>query len=428
MTGDHDEIMPVVTTDVNRERDELRLALENIMASQQPVALITLDVNKFRDFNLTLGHEMGDAILHHVRNRLRRLLRKDDRLYRIGDDEFAIVLKPVLSRDHAQIAINKLEDLLARPIDVDGDRVTVSASVGAAFFPDSARDANELLRQSQFALYLAKEGSDFHVVYDPQLEGQQDAIRNLAIGLKQALDRNALELKYQPIVEISDSRIAHVEALIRWYDPDKGRISPLQLVRVAEQTGLIRPLTNWVLNTALRECGEFSNLKISVNLSVLNLDDPELVELVKRSLSTWRVAPRRLCLEVTETAMMADPDRNQGVLQELSQLGVELSIDDFGSGYSSLQYLKRLPVHNIKIDREFVSEIGNEDGDTRIVEAVTQLGHSFGLTVIAEGVEDAASLGVLQRLGCDMAQGFHLSRPIPLDALSELLPHQLPAA
>lgn len=411
-----------------RARDELRLALESAMDSQQPIALVTLDINKFRDFNLTLGNEVGDRILREVGNRLRSILRRDDHLYRIGDDEFAILLKPVLNRDHAEIAINKIESLFVRPMIIGDDRLTVNASVGAAFFPDSARGASELLRQSQFALYLAKEKSVFGMSYDPHLEGQQEMTRGLALGLKQALNHNALELKYQPIVEISDSRIAHVEALIRWYDPEKGRISPLQLVKVAEQTGLIRPLTNWVLNTALRECAEFAELKISVNLSVHNLDDPEFVDLVKRSLSTWRVDPHRLCLEVTETAMMADPDRNQGVLQDLSRLGVDLSIDDFGSGYSSLQYLKRLPVQNIKIDREFVTDIGAEHGDTRIVEAVTQLGHSFGLTVIAEGVEDAASLDVLRQLGCDMAQGFHLSRPIPLDALSELLPHQLPAA
>ena len=215
-------------------------------------------------------------------------------------------------------------------------------------------------------------------------------------------------------MQVDDGQIECVEALLRWRDGAREVVSTTSLIEVAEESGLIKPVTNWVLNRALRELAELHDLRISVNLSVHNLDDPEFVELVKRALCTWRVAPERLCLEITETAMMADPDNTREVLHRLSDLGIALSIDDFGSGYSSLRYLKRLPVNNVKIDREFVIGLQDGLGDKRIVEAVTKLGHGFGLTVTAEGVETAACLEFVRQLGCDAAQGNYLSPPAAL--------------
>ena len=405
-------------------QDRLDHALQTAQREQGVLSLLLMDLNRFKEINDTLGHQHGDLLLQQVGSRVRDALRASDTVARLGGDEFAVLLPGADAAGAVRVAQAVLA-ALAAPFDVKGQDLGVGASIGIALFPAHGADVQTLLRQADVAMYVAKRAGSGYAVYDTKHDGHSPARLTLESALRHAIAHGELILHYQPKAEVATGRVHRVEALVRWSHPEQGIIPPDQFIPLAEQTGLIAPLTRWVLDTALRQCrawqGRGLHVGVAVNLSMRTLHDADLPETVACLLQRYAIAPGLLTLEVTESALMVDPTQAQSVLERLAQLGVKLSIDDFGTGYSSLGYLKQLPVHEIKIDKSFVIGMSANDKDTAIVRSVSDLSHNLGLAVVAEGVEDRATWDLLAALGCDMAQGYYLSRPLPAADLERWL-------
>ncbi len=408
---------------LERSRESLfetvRLAIGSVKLKQHLV-LITIDIQEFREINMLYGFENGDFVLETVVDRLQGVLRPQDSLFRSGDDEFSILLNPVLHQDHGLLAVHKIHQLFERPIMIAETEHTIDMNIGLSLYPDTAIEGEELVRQSVFASYLAKDSHDECVIYDASLEVGNKQRQLVSQQVKEALYSGHIRLVYQPIFD-RNGGIKGVESLSRWVRGANDTVSPADFIPAIEETGLMQRFTQWALNTALRECADFADLFITVNISATNLEDPDFPDLVKRALSTWSVEPSRLILEVTETAVMRDVEIAHHVLDRLSELGVMLAIDDFGSGYSSLKYIRDLPVSYLKIDGSFIENLRSDSEDTVIVDAVCKLGRSFGLKVIGEGVENEEGQQMAIELGCDLLQGYHLSRPIELAQLEQAL-------
>ena len=384
-------------------------------------ALLLLDLDGFKDINDTFGHPHGDALLCQVAERLRGALRASDLVARLGGDEFAVVLAGDDGAAAARAAAC-IRAALDAPFVVEGRTLHIGGSIGIALHPDHGADGTTLLRHADVALYAAKRGRRGAVVYDPAGDGHSPLRLALAGELRAAVECGALALHYQPQADLASGRVRGVEALVRWPHARRGLVPPDEFIPLAERTGLIGPLTRWVLATALRQWRAWRRdgllLTMSVNLSVWDLHDEALPDLIAGLLREHGVPPAWLRLELTEGTLMADPDRALAVLGRLRGLGVGLAVDDFGAGYSSLAYLKRLPVDELKIDRSFVRALATDERDAAIVASTVELGHALGLRVVAEGIEDAASWERLVALGCDTAQGYHLSRPLTADAFA----------
>jgi len=410
--------------------DRLDHALRAAGHAQGSLALLLLDLDRFKEVNDTLGHPVGDQLLRQIGPRLRGLLRAADTIARLGGDEFAVLL-PATDAAGATRVAQMLLTALDAPFAIAGQALDVGGSIGLALHPDHGADAATLLQRADVALYAAKRARSGYALYDPAANDHSPARLARVSELRQAIAAGALALHYQPKMDIAADRIYGVEALVRWPHPEHGLIPPDAFIPLAEQTGLIVPLTRWVLGEALRQCRVWRqaglDLDVAVNLSMWNLRDAELPDTVAALLRAHDVPPAALRLELTESAIMGDAARALHVLTRLHGLGVRLSVDDFGTGYSSLAYLKRLPVDEIKIDRSFVRGLAEDATDATLVASVIGLGHSLGLTVVAEGMEDAAALAVLERLGCDLAQGYYVSRPLPAADLERWL-RALPAA
>ncbi len=343
---------------------------------------------------------------------------------RLGGDEFAVLLPNATAM--AAVAVGqRVLAALAAPCVVGGQPLDVGGSLGVAVYPDHGRDASTLLRRADVAMYVAKRAGGGYALYDPLHDRHSTDRLTLEGELGRAIEDGALALHYQPLVDLGAGRVARVEALARWSHPRHGMIPPDEFIPLAERTGLIAPLTRWVLEEALRQCRMWARggiaLGVAVNLSARALHDPTLPETVAWLLKRHAVAPDRLTLEVTESALMADPEQARAVLARLSALGVALSIDDFGTGYSSLAYLKDLPVDEVKIDKSFVLGMSASAKDTAIVHSVSELSHNLGLRVVAEGVETVTVWDALTALGCDSAQGYYVSRPLPVSELDQWL-------
>lgn len=411
----------------NREKllELITKEIEEATQDGNRLALLCIDIDHFKEINFSAGYAIGDQVLAEVSQRIQSVLRPWDIFARTGDDEFVAVLPAIFHEDHANLAAQKVQEKLSDHIQAGEHQLDVRISIGIALCPDTSTDAEELLRQATIALYEAKATQREYAIY--QKGHAESAISTLSYQreLHQAILAGELLLYYQPKTDLATGKTLGVEALARWIHPEHGFIPPDEFIVVAERTGLINSLTSWALNTALRQAAPWEidgeALSVSVNLSTRNLQDPELPELVERALETWRVEPQRLVLEITETAMMLDRNRTIEVLNRLSGLGLSLSIDDFGSGYSSLTYLQELPVNELKIDKEFVMTMHENDSNAAIVRTVIDLGHNFGLKVTAEGVEGAAAYDMLREMGCDMAQGYHIARPMKLQEFEELL-------
>ncbi len=379
------------------------------------LALVLTDLDRFKEINDTLGHQNGDLILQQVSARLRGVLRESDTIARLGGDEFALLL-PSVDMGQAISIVRKLVSTLEDPVLIDGQALHVSASFGIAMYPGHGEDESALMRHADVAMYIAKRGSLGYTVYDPAKD--QNSLRNLALvsELRQAIDGGELILYYQPKVLLSTGKVIGVEALVRWRHPRYGLMLPDNFIPLAEQTGLINPLTQWVVTAALEQCRQWQMrgvaLTIAVNLSVRNLLDMQFADQLSVALQGVPPAARQLCLEITETAMMTDPMRALAILQALNGMGVTLSIDDFGTGYSSLSYIKQLPVNELKIDKSFVMGMGTSDNDVVIVRSTIELAHNIGFKVVAEGVEDEAAYNRLIGLNCDIAQGYYISQPL----------------
>ena len=407
----------------NRSRFQRDLRRALLRAGRDSrVATLLLDLDGFKEVNDTLGHHMGDLLLQEVGPRLRDSLPRDAKVSRLGGDEFAVLLPAVEDADAALAVADQVAIALSRPFELAGTSLHAEASIGIALFPDHGRDGSTLLQRADVAMYEAKRSGARVRVYDAA-DDRYDASRLLLLGeLPRALENDELVLHYQPKIALADGRPFGVEALVRWEHPDRGLLAPGEFIPLAERTGLIRPLTLWVLERALRQArawrDEGLDLEVAVNLSAASLLDGSVPHDVARLLGATGVPPSSLALEVTESLVMTDPVRAGEVLRLLSTMGVSLSIDDYGTGHSSLSYLKRLPVCELKIDRSFIGAVSTDARDASIVRSTVELGHNLGLRVVAEGVEDADALAQLAALGCDLAQGFHICRPKPADEVT----------
>jgi diguanylate cyclase len=396
-------------------------------------ALLLLDLDHFKEVNDTLGHHHGDLLLRQVAERLQGSLRDSDTVARLGGDEFAVLLPKVASVQDATAVADKLSAAIEAPFQVDGLTLDVDASIGVAAYPDHGAGADELLQRADVAMYAAKAAHLSYVVYDPGLDRHSPRRLGLLGQLRRAIATGELVVHYQPKADVRSGRIIGVEALVRWQHPEYGLLGPGEFVPLAETTGLIRPLTSYVLEAALRQCRGWldagRDLSVAVNLSTRCLLDLALPDQVIGLLKDTAVAPERLVLEITESSIMTDPARALEILNRLHALGVQLAIDDFGTGYSSMAYLKSLPVQELKVDRSFVQHLHDNQSDAVIVRSTVDLGHNLGLRVVAEGVEDKATLGELASLGCDSVQGYYLAKPMPeAELVAWLAAQPLPVA
>ncbi len=401
-------------------------AISAALASGGSAALFIIDLDHFKELNDTLGHHAGDALLRQIGPRMQGSLRATDTLARLGGDEFGLLVGSPCDEAAARRVADKLLAGLREPFVVEGMHLRVTASIGIALYPAHATDAEQLLQRADVAMYQAKVGQTGHELYARARDNHSRA--NLALGteLPAAIAGGELELHFQPIAEARGRGIRGMEALVRWRHPDRGLLAPATFVPLAEQLGMIRDLTQWVLDTALAQCkawqDEGHELVVSVNVAAADLLDSEFPAQVARALARHDVDPDALVLEVTESSVMSDPARISDVLARLGELGVGISLDDFGTGYSSLVHLKTLPVSEVKIDRSFVSRMRIDETDLAIVRSTIQLAHNLGMRVVAEGVEDDATWADLADLGCELIQGYRLSRPLPAAELTVLLP------
>ncbi|HEX3691082.1 MAG TPA: EAL domain-containing protein [Solirubrobacteraceae bacterium] len=389
-------------------------------ASDDPCAVMVVDLDRFKEVNDTLGHHSGDLLLQAVALRIRDAVRDCDVVSRLGGDEFAVLLRGA-SEDVAREVAQRIATGLGQRFNVEGATMDIEASMGIALFPQHGTDVHVLLQRADLAMYRAKERHDGFSIYMSELDSDQPGQMSLLGDLRHALEHGELTLHYQPKASLSTRQVSHVEALVRWERPGHGLQPPSEFIPLAERTGLIRQLSVSVLDAALRQLRAWSDagrdLSVAVNLSARNLLEDDLPETVARLLADHEVPAERLILEITESAIMADETHSMDVLVRLSELGVCLSIDDYGTGYSSLSRLRRLPVDEIKIDRSFVAHMDRERGDALIVQSTVELAHNLGLRVVAEGVETKEIWEALGQLGCDYAQGYFLCKPMAPDEL-----------
>ncbi|MGC3981479.1 MAG: EAL domain-containing protein [Steroidobacteraceae bacterium] len=404
--------------------ERLQQAIANAHRSGQTLTILMMDLDRFKYVNDTLGHAVGDHVLRAVAERLNQLLRNSDTVARLGGDEFAILLSTGQS-DHASRVAHKIVRTLEQPITYEDQPLDVGTSIGIACFPEHGADAGTLLRNADIAMYVAKRNKTGFAIYNPEYDTNQQEHLSLLGELRHAVEHNELKVFYQPKVSLLNSSVGAVEALLRWDHPTRGFISPAQFIPFAEHTGYIKVLTRWVLSESLRQCGVWHaaglSLRVSVNISARDLMNRDLPEQIAEMMATHNVPPDLLCLEITESGFMEDPTHAQKVLQRLSDLGIQLSIDDYGTGYSSLSYIVQLPVDELKIDRSFVMNMSSDEHTSTIVRSTIELGHSLGLKVVAEGVEDESGLKMLRDLGCDQAQGYFISKPVPAATLEAWL-------
>jgi diguanylate cyclase (GGDEF)-like protein len=401
--------------------DRTDQALRHADRDGTSTAVLLFDLDRFKDINDTLGHKYGDQVLREVGPRIRRGLRDADTLARLGGDEFCVLLPGVHGVQAAVEVAERVMAILEEPFDLDGMTLAIEASCGIAVAPADGDTADLLLQRSDVAMYVAKNSHTHIVSYDADLNVNSPARLSLLGGLRTAIAQDELVLHYQPKADLVSGHIQGVEALVRWQHPTLGMVPPDQFIPPAEQSGLIKPLTTWVLNTALAQLREWrertdepflAELTMAINVSVRNLLDDAFPAEVAAALDRWHVPAEMLELEITESAFMADPVRAHRLLSELSASGVKLSVDDYGTGYSSLTYLKNLPVDQLKIDQSFVLHMNEDTHDASIVRSVIDLGHNLGLTTVAEGIEDLDTWRQLIELGCDSAQGYYLARPM----------------
>lgn len=413
----------------NLLQDRLQQSMLSAARAKGSLALIMLDLDRFKEINDTLGHHYGDVVLKTVSGRLSHLLRKSDTVARLGGDEFAVLL-PGADEEHAKELAVKIIKSVERQISVQDHKLYTSASLGIAFYPTHGANSKALLKRADIAMYCAKRSNSGYRIYEPSQDDHSVSRLSLIGDLHRAIENDELGLLYQPKLDLRTNAIIGVEALLRWRHPDGVSISTSELVQLAEQTGLIRPLTQWVLATAMRSAQEHlpTPISLSVNLSVWNLQDRDLLDQMTACLNASRLAAGRLQLEITESAMMADPDRAMETLIHLHEMGIGLAVDDFGTGFSSLAYLKRLPVDELKIDRSFVVNMHRDQNDAVIVRSTIDLAHNLGIRVVAEGVETDEALSLLRKLGCDSAQGFRVGPPMTMEQLLELLASLAPSS
>ena len=407
----------------------LSLVLDTFFAEADPddpqsrtLAFLFIDLDRFKEINDTFGHPAGDQVLRQIGPRLSGCLRDTDLLVRLGGDEFVVLLLDADPRCAAQVA-QRLTEALEQPFEIGAMRASVAASIGIALAPRDATDAVGLLWCADTAMYRAKVGGTAYALHQPDLDKNGNRLQLLE-DLQAALEQEQLLLHYQPQRDLRAGEIVAVECLLRWAHPEHGLLLPMEFLPFAEDAGLMRPITRYVLREAIAQCARWRAAgnfwTVSVNISATNLVDPHLRYLVQELLDIYRVPPESLVLEITETTVIADFDHAARVIQELRDSGVVVSVDDFGAGFTSLAHLSALAVRELKLDKIFISRITDENGirDLNLVRATIELGHAMGLRIVAEGIEDQETLELLSELGCDLGQGYFISRPKPADQLA----------
>jgi len=410
--AEHDTLtgLPNRTLFHRRAAAALRDAAEN----REPVTIAIVDLDRFKEVNDTLGHHNGDHVLAELARRLAMQARPSDTIARLGGDEFGVILRNVEDPSEELAALRASID---REVEVSGLPLSLEASIGYVVAPFDGSEVDELLQHADVAMYMAKSKHLGIVRYDPDHDHYDATKLELVAQLRHAIDDGQLVLHYQPKLSLTDGRVDEIEALVRWQHPTHGLLYPESFLPLAEQTDLIDKLTDWVLARALVETQQLragdTPLAVAVNVSARNLSGPDFADEIIGTLRRLDVAPERLIIEITETALLTDPDRAAAALARLSEFGVRISLDDFGSGQTSLGYLSALTIHELKIDKTFVTDMLVNPAHAAIVRSIVDLGHNLSLSVVGEGVETSETMAMLQRSGCDVAQGFVLARPMP---------------
>jgi len=418
----HDELTNLPNRSLLYERIEQGILSARRRGSE--LVVLMMDLNQFKEVNDTLGHHCGDVLLQKVAMQLCSVVRASDTVARLGGDEFAIVL-PDTSTKGAVLICQKIMNVMSSVINVEGHALKIGISVGVAVFPKDGEKPELLMQRADVAMYVAKNDDSGYAIYHPARD--QYTVNRLRIisELHDAILNKQLTLNFQPIVNIDNSKLWGFEVLSRWQHEQLGEVSPVEFITIAEQSGLIKQLTLWMLETAFMQYAKWRTLnydfKLSVNISVKDIQDEDFPEKVRDLLKKTQMVAGNVHVEITESSVMSNTKRAYQVISELRSLGINISIDDFGTGYSSLSYLKQLPTQSIKIDRGFISNMLDDDNDAIIVRSTIDLAHNMGRVAIAEGVEDKDTLEILEILGCDYAQGYFISKPMPVENVSRWL-------
>ncbi len=407
-------------------QDRLEHTIQNAKRHNSSIAFMMIDLDRFKEINDTLGHQVGDDVLTQLGLRLQNCIRQSDTIARLGGDEFALII-PEATTEEATHFARKLTKTINKVLTINDQNLFIDASIGISMYPENGDNCETLVRYADIAMYHAKKSNLHYAFFQPDMDKLSIDNLSLLSDFRQELSQptGQLQLFYQPKIDLLQKHVISVEALLRWQHPQQGFIPPEFLIRMSEQSGLIGELTQWVINQAILDCSSWqntnNNIGVSINLSAWNLQDPELPNLIKNTLERNQLNPGYLSLEITESAVMSDPARAREVLHELNDMGLSLEIDDYGTGFSSLAYLKLLPVSTLKIDKSFVIDMLNDPNDLIIVRSTIDLAHNLGMIVIAEGVEDNDILKYLQQLRCDVAQGYFISKPLAKNRLLEWL-------
>lgn len=400
---------------------------ENIKQAEKDglyLALLYLDLDNFKMINDTLGHDKGDELLKEVASTLNRSIRSVDTVARLGGDEFAIIINHLKKPDDAEIVARHILDKLRKCYKIDGEDVYTNTSIGVAVYPKAGKTAIELVKNADTAMYNAKRnGKNQFSYYSPQLNIKNKRVLQILNGLHNIIKNKELFLEYQPIIKIKDKKCVGFEALVRWQHKELGLIPPAEFLPYAEETNTMTDVGNWVLTQAIKDFKNVANdsMFISINISTKELDDPKTVQVITKTIQRLKVIAKNIILELTETSIMRNPEDSITKFNKLNQSGVNIAVDDYGTGHSSLTYLKRLPISILKIDKSFIDDIGRNLNNTIIVQSTIQLAHNLGLRVVAEGVETKEQLEFLKTNQCDFAQGFYFSKPLKHDKLKKFL-------
>ncbi|RDH84588.1 MAG: bifunctional diguanylate cyclase/phosphodiesterase [endosymbiont of Galathealinum brachiosum] len=416
---------PAYVADRNSLLKDLEHFINDHLSEGKKLAILLININHFRQINVIYGYQSADILLEEFVHRLKKLSREQDYIARVGNSEFIMVLPEILNEGHVTLAANKLLSCLNTPFSFGDSNHKVIADMGIALFPDHAIDIQGLIQKAELALLDARSSAKSYSIY--KKKSQQVDFYNWDIEdeLRNAQERDEFELFFQPQVNLQTGKLFGAEALIRWNNREKGRIRPDLFIPIAEESGQIHSITWWTINAALRLIKDWPEtlppLQVSVNLSAKVLSDPELVHSVRSALSIWGAKPEQLTLEVTESALMEDMDTSFITLDELRSFGLNISIDDFGTGYSSMAYFKYIPANELKIDQSFIRYMLDNEMDQHIVKTVIEMAHGFDIKVVAEGIENEETYNSLKELGCDIAQGYFLAKPMPQDEFIQWL-------